>query len=257
MSEGTQNTTGTEDPQDKSSGKRDQSTIQFPYVDLDGAIAVARALHNSGGVPISRDQLAGAMNLASGSGNFVIRVAAARMFGLIEYSQGKFSLTDRGHEILEPGRDRKAKADAFLDVPLYRRVYDEFRGKQLPPRPLGLEQAFVKFGVAPKQRDKARVAFDKSATSAGYFQNGTDRLVEPIIVDGPPQTEPERERAPEVKQEPAKPQLDLHPFIRGLLETLPAPGTAWAKDGRKMWLTTAESIFGLIYKEAPSGEGQS
>jgi hypothetical protein len=36
-------------------------------------------------------------------------------------------------------------------------------------------------GVAPKQKGKARQAFQRSANSAGYFWSGPNRLVRPAI----------------------------------------------------------------------------
>jgi hypothetical protein len=140
-------------------------------MDLDTSISVASAILSAGGVPVSRDQLAGLMNTTSGSGTFLMKVAAARMFGLIAYAQGKYELTTPGFLILESDemRQKAARAEAFLSVPLYRRVYEEFKGKQLPPRPIGLERAFAKFGVSSKQTSNARLAFDKSATQAGFF----------------------------------------------------------------------------------------
>ena len=53
-------------------------------------------------------------------------------------------------------RLKVARAKAFLAVPLYRRTCEEFKGKQLPPWAHGLERAFVRFGVAPKQKTAAR-----------------------------------------------------------------------------------------------------
>lgn len=41
----------------------------------------------------------------------------------------------------------------------------------------------------------------------------------------------------------------LHPFIQGLLESLPAPGTDWPDSKRKTWLRAAEDIFALLYKD--------
>ena len=43
---------------------------------------------------------------------------------------------------------------------------------------------------------------------------------------------------------------DLHPFFRGLLETLPHPGADWPRMEREQWLETARNIFALIYKDA-------
>jgi hypothetical protein len=242
---------------------RELSSIGFPYQDLDSAISVAKAMLQSGGVALSRDQLAGAMNQSVGSGSFVTKVATARQFGLIIANNSKYELTNIGFEILDSdtARQKSARAAAFLSVPLYRKVYDEFRGKQLPPRPLGLEQAFVRFGVSTKQKTNARLAFDKSANQAGFFPNGPDRLIEPIIgisnrsLDTRPVATdeadfPEDGLAVVKKREPEA--SEHHPFIQGLLDTLPEPQTNWAIEGRAKWLQAAANIFDLIYK----GSGQ-
>jgi hypothetical protein len=235
--------------------ERGQSSIQFPYMDLEAGVSVAKAMLSGGGVALSRDQLAGVMNLVAGSGNFVQKVATARIFGLITFNGGKYELTNLGFSIVDSDdkRQKAARAEAFLNVPLYRRTYDEFRGKQLPPRPHGLEQAFVKFGVAAKQRTNARLAFDKSANQAGFFPNGPERLIEPILGMS---SSPDRGRAAPVDDEDdvavdrSPPPVDnsLHPFIQGLLDTLPEPQTNWAIEGRAKWLQAAANIFDLIYK---------
>lgn len=235
-----------------------QSSIGFPYRDLEAGIAVAQAIHKAGGFELKPEQLAGVMDLQAGSGNFMIRTYAARMFGLVKYDSGKYGLTDLGFSILDRDdkRQRQARAEAFLNVPLYKKVFDEFRGKQLPPRPLGLEQAFVKFGVSPKQKDTARLVFDKSAAQAGYFANGNnDRLIEPIIGGAPPPGRPPIDEAPSgngngrSSGESNEPDVSgFHPFIQGLLDTLPEPNTNWAIEGRAKWLQAAANIFDLIYK---------
>ena len=45
--------------------------------------------------------------------------------------------------------------------------------------------------------------------------------------------------------------LNLHPFIQELLQTLPERGTEWKGPDRAKWLQTTANIFDLIYK----GEG--
>jgi hypothetical protein len=238
----------------KSEGKRTftQSSIGFPYRDLEAGLAVAQAIIGAGGVPLSSEQLAGVMNLQAGSGNFVMKLSTARMFGLVSNKEGKYGLTDIGFEIVDKDetRQKKARAEAFLTVPLYKRVYEEFRGKQLPPRPHGLEQAFVRFGVSEKQKTAARQIFDKSAAQAGFFLNGNDRLIEPIIggvVARASHDEPEEYDAP-MPVAPSAPARDLHPFVEGLLDTMPEPNTNWAIEGRAKWLQAAANIFDLMYK---------
>ncbi len=41
----------------------------------------------------------------------------------------------------------------------------------------------------------------------------------------------------------------LHPFLQGLLEALPAPGADWPIARREQWLETARSIFALMYDD--------
>ncbi len=229
---------------------RGQSAIQFPYVDLQGAIEVARAMLDAGGVPLDRDQLAAALNMTPGSGGFSIKIAAARQFGLIETQGGKNQLSALGFEILDPARSKSAMAAAFLNVPLYRRVYDEFKGRQLPPRPAGLEQAFVNFGVVAKQKDRARNIFDKSARLAGFFPNANeDRLVMPVLTLQATVVEEEpRFHPPTVPQSPPPPAAPTyHPFIEGLLKTLPGDGNEFPVERRVKWLELAANAFDMIY----------
>ncbi len=235
---------------------REMSQTPFPYVDQDAAISVARALLDAGGVALTRDQLAGAMGQTPGSGNFAWKAMAARLFGLIEQKDGKNQLTDLGFAIVDEGRQKKARADAFLAVPLYRRVYDEFKGKQLPPRPVGLETLFVRFGVAPKQKDKARHAFERSAKQAGFFEHGTDRLVEPIIGGAAPASPIERrpsDPSPQARAITGQSRKSYHPFIEGLLLALPEPHDIWPVTERTKWLRAAQDIFELIYKSSSEG----
>jgi hypothetical protein len=233
---------------------REQSTIAFPYMDLDVATSVAKSMIQAGGVELTREQLAGVMGQSVDSGSFITKIATARLFGLIAYVQGKYKLTDLGFAIVDGDerRQKVARAEAFLSVPLYRRTYDEFRGRQLPPRPQGLELAFVNFGVSTKQKTNARLAFDKSAKQAGFFAAGDDRLIEPIInrlvTNAVPLEAPEARTT-----QPQAPEVSgLHPFIQGLLDTLPEPETNWTVEGRAKWLQAAAHIFDLIYK----GDGE-
>lgn len=236
---------------------REQSSISFPYMDLEAAVSVASAILRGGGVAVTREQLAGLLNMTPTSGTFLMKVGSARIFGLLTYAVGKYELTNLGFAALDSSDDkrRRALADAFLAVPLYKRVYDEFRGRQLPPRPHGLEQAFLKFGVAPKQTGNARQVFDRAAKQAGFFLTGQERLIEPII--GPMPTGGGRAASPPPpsgdddigrSEPPARTPPGLHPFIQGLLETLPEPATNWAAEGRTKWLQAAAHCFDLMYK---------
>lgn len=243
---------------------REQSTVQFPYGDLEDGIRVARGIMTCGGVPCAADQLAAALGQVPTGGAFRGNVSTARIFGLVDFVGGRYQLTELGFAITDQRRERAARADAFLKVPLYRRVYEEFRNRQLPPRPLPLEHAFVGFGVATKQKDKARQAFDRSAQQAGYFDHGSrDRLIRPAVADisGQPSETTDQPRPPDAEVENGErlgnfggggsgggSRGRMHPFIQGLLDTLPEPNTNWAEEGRAKWLQAAANIFDLMYK---------
>ena len=76
--------------------------------------------------------------------------AAKTYFGLIETDRLNVRLTSLGQRIVQPHLNAQARVDAFLTVALYNKIFEEYRGRQLPPD-LGLENRFKALGVAPKQ----------------------------------------------------------------------------------------------------------
>jgi hypothetical protein len=237
--------------------RRDRSTIQFPYYDLDHAVGLAKAIFQNGGGRGSLDQIAAwTKHNATDSGPFRLKVSTARMFGLIEGSGEAVALTDLGMDIVDPQGERSARARAFLRIPLYLQLYTRFKGQRLPGDP-GLETQIASLGVAPKQKDKARRVFQRSARQAEFFAHGSDRLIAPGSVGtlttekASSKAEPAPEERPkETQDEEQRHTRSLHPFVQGLLDTLPDPKNPWPSEERKKWLETAERIFSLMYKEA-------
>ena len=242
---------------------RGRSTIEFPYADLDDGVAIARAIFDKGGVPLEKDQLAAAVGQPVTSGAFVAKVHAARLFGLIDYVQGRSKLTDLGFQAVDrdESRARKARVKAFLSVPLFARTYEEFRNKQLPPRNEGLEHAFVGFGVLETRKHNARWAFDRSARQAGFFDNGEDRLVEPIIAEGNSNGTSVFEIKDKagvqqrvVAKMPSPGAEEL--LIRGLLDRIPAPEDGWSLTERARWLRTLSVNLAMLYGATDEAEIQ-
>ncbi len=225
---------------------RERSTIGFPYDDLNAAISVAKAVHDLGD-RCGHDQLAPQLNYSSvENGAYRLAVGTARHFGLIGVERDGVSLTALGHRVVNPENETHARAAAFLAVPLYGRVYEDYRGKTLPPTNIGLENKLVEYGVAPKQKDKARQVLQRSAEQAGYFYQGRDKLVAPVFPKKPESETP----APATRDAGAGGGGggDYHPFIQGLLQTLPPANTEWDSADQQKWLDAAKTIFGLIYK---------
>lgn len=244
--------------------KRGRSTIEFPYLDLDDAFAIASGVHQIGGSGCEWDQLAAHLKQSAKGGGFRLRMITAKMFGLLNYDRGSITLTPLGMRITDAPQAKQARVEAFLNVALYKTVYDRFRGVSLPP-PAGLEREMETLGVAPKQKDKARQVFMRAAKQAGFFEFGTDRLVLPSGTSSQA-----REGAPKGEEFKGESQRnggspggggggtgggsDLHPFIQGLLKTLPEPESDWAIEQRLRWLQTAAGIFDLIYKGNDEGQ---
>ena len=59
-----------------------RSDAPFPYVHLEEAITVPRALFENGARSLSREQLAGALGVSPGSGSYSLKLGASRLFGL-------------------------------------------------------------------------------------------------------------------------------------------------------------------------------
>jgi hypothetical protein len=246
--------------QTKDADKRQMSTIAFPYLDLDTAVEVARAMYKTRGhSAMEAHELAATMDQTL-SGAFRLKTGTARIFGLTD-KEGRDAarLSDIGLRIIEAETEKQARAEAFLAVPLYQAIYDNYKGQRLPP-PKALEREMERLGVSNKQTDKARQAFERSARQAGFFAKGEDRLVKPHFEGeavGRPD-KPDNQASDTSKVEGAGRGSGsgrggggvYHPFIEGLLKTLPNPETEpdWPVDQRAKWLQTAASIFGLIYK---------
>ena len=232
------------------SEKRERSRIGFPYQPLGEAIEVAKAIHdNVGAGQCSDDQLAPWLELSDKSSSYRNRISASKIFGLTESaSGGARQLTELGRRIVDPDQKSAAKADAFLRVPLFNAVFREYRGNSLPP-PAALENEFIRLGVAKKQTAKARSSFERSAKTAGYLKDGSDRLVKPGFSETEAVTE---EQSPE-HEEPPVPENGgdrgtRHPFIEGLLATLPEKQNGqWEIEERVAWLKAAAMGFDLIY----------
>lgn len=166
------------------SGKREQSTIAFPYHDLDAAAEVAAAVYRRSGLgSCDLDELAAEMGQVIG-GAFRVKLGAARTFDLLDKDgRGAVKLTELGRRIVTDERAPTAKVDAFLSVPLYSAIFEKYKGQKLPP-PKALEREMAALGVSGKQTDKARQAFERAARQAGFFDASPDRLVRPRIEAG-------------------------------------------------------------------------
>src|ERR1039458_7972565 len=100
-------------------------------------MSFAKGVHTLGGSRCDIDQLAAQLGHTVTSGSFQQRLNTARIFGLLTNSKGMVNLTTLGMQIVDPQHQKAARVESFLNVPLYKKVYDQFKGASLPP-PSGL-----------------------------------------------------------------------------------------------------------------------
>jgi hypothetical protein len=237
-----------------------RSTISFPYMSLNDAIELVEAIHGNVGLgECDDDQLAAWTSQSVKSSGFRVQIAAARLFGIITSpSGGKYRLTDLGASIIDPTQAREARVTAFLNVPLYRAVFDKYRGGVLPGQAAAMERELVGLGVSEKVKDRARQVFERSAEQAGFFAHGRNRLVMPGIAARQPDAPIPPDNADGEAQQDSKKggngggggeQPGVDPIIAGLLKRLPKSGEKWPKAQRKLWLSLLEGSFDLIYDD--------
>lgn len=154
---------------DASSRTRVRSQIEFPYTDLERALDLAKKLHSEGGqAKIEQTQLAVAMDQSASGGTFRGRLGAAKMFGLINTEMGKVWLEPLGLKAIDATSEAAAKAEAFLNIPLYKAMFERYAGYALP-HAAAIERQMETLGVPAKQKERARQAFAASAVTANYI----------------------------------------------------------------------------------------
>jgi len=161
---------------------------RFPVNDLKVCIEVPRALHVKGGGQATPDQMAAHLGYkGTNNGAYLAKIGATTLFGLISKVGAVFVPTPLAHQILSPTYPhdaRKAVVEAFFNVPLFKKVYEDFRGKELPPE-FGMKNALkLQYGVAASRVDEAYRSLIDSAETAGFFEtkNGArTHLILPLI----------------------------------------------------------------------------
>jgi hypothetical protein len=225
---------------------RERSTIKFPYDDLSSAESIVRAVHNGYGGQATSEQIAAELRVSSRSGAFRNKISAARMFGFVLVDrQGGVTPTDLGKRLLDSRTAADAKADGFMNVPLYAELYRRLHNATLPSDK-GIESLIRDLGVAAKQVPTARQAFQRSADQAGYFHQGRDRLVTP------PRGRVEEAGLPEEpgvaqRREEGQPGMQADPLLASLFQKLPPKDQGFSKTQQDNFITALKAIFPLVY----------
>ena len=256
----------TKAPEPDEKRTRAVSGVAYPYFDHEASIRVADIVQNVGGGSCAPDFLAAKLEYKSiASGTYLTRVAAARMFGYVTMSGGNFVVTERGRAILSPVMPEDSingKAEGFLAVRLFSRVFDDFRGKSLPPE-IGLKNLFLNnYKIVPDRVPSALRVFLNSADQCGFFDHGRDRLITPAsnhqshstpqptaAVDAP-STQSEQVQSQDKPRGTGGGSGDgggIHSALIGLLRELPKPGDAWSPTDQTDFIQAFTGLIKFIY----------
>ncbi|MCU1355194.1 MAG: hypothetical protein JWM89_612 [Acidimicrobiales bacterium] len=234
--------------------RRVNSTIKFPYVGLDEVSGIAETMLNTYGGKCSMVQLASALGQTISSGAFRVKVTAAKMFGVVAGRGDNLTLTPLGSGLVDPTSRRKARVDAFLQVPLYAAMYEEAtrQGGMMPGSLQGIEQMIVRLGVVPNQSETARLAFTRSARFAGFFEHGLNRLVLPAlgaVAESDESADEQMEETPPPKPPtdplPGKPAILVEVFKR-----LPNEGDEFGPGEREAWKALLDATLNVLYRDS-------
>ncbi len=252
-------------PEGEESRGRERSRVGLPYYDLDTSISIAReaAVHGGQDVPIQEikeDDVT--------LGTYRVKLASAQLFGLIEFGAELVSLTPLGYRVLDSEQQPRARAEAFVSVPLYAHLYSNYVNRKLPSD-YQIERVMESIGVPPKQTSRARRNFLRSAEQAGLFETARDMLVSPDEFALEVKALPVQENTRAVTPRPSRDQRAIrqvtrtegapvstgqsaqdHKLLQGLLETLPPLGTVWPASERDDWLELARLILKRLYRDS-------
>jgi hypothetical protein len=239
-------------------GKRQRSSIGFPYMDLNEAITLAKAIHNNVGTgTCTLEQLAPWVKQSPTSSGFRSRLAASRLFGLINADRSDaLFLTDLGRLVVDAKREREGRARAFLSVPLFSALHDKFKGTVVPPT-AALEKELVALGVASTLTDTARRVMERSAEEAGFYESGRDRLVMPGFVpsentffEATVETNGTGSGGGTGSGNGGGVDLHLDPLLIALLKKIPSSEKDWPAQTRLRWFRTFAMNVSQIYDAA-------
>lgn len=166
-------------------GRRSRSP-RAPSLNIKDAIVLARSIQEKAGGIVGRDTFSHLAGVSPGSSGRAFRVAAMRAFGLVDGPDSRLELTPLAQSIVSsvsPDEEREGRRRAFLNVPLFRRIAEEFRGKSLPEEKFLTNHIHRNLAVDPSNSRGWAQAFIESGEQASFFLQIAGRWTIPSELD--------------------------------------------------------------------------
>ncbi|MGN0419826.1 MAG: hypothetical protein ACI4E4_05170 [Acetatifactor sp.] len=155
--------------------KRERSAL-YPMYTAEECFEIIELIDKLGGKVYSNSSVAQALGMSEKTNSFRAKISTLRQYGLISGNQGTIRLTSIANDYLYPTRDEQkkdAKLQAFLGVPLYKKLVERYENQALPSADklsnilLGKE-----FGLTKATKDSAVENFMKSLEQLELISNG-------------------------------------------------------------------------------------
>jgi hypothetical protein len=177
----------------KTSGGVAKPRRPFPNVALRTAVSVAQKIKElNGGNAWSPDNIASALEVGGKSTKFYYITAAARDFGITTGSRDTptIALTDLGRAIVyapTPEMELAKKVEAFLQIDLFKRVLEHYKGSSLPEMKYLGNTLENDFKLKPEYHDEFSRLFRENCQDLG-ISSGAPQADASIHESGTPAT---------------------------------------------------------------------
>jgi len=154
-------------------GKKERTRWPFPRATLEEALKIALAIkdHN-GGNPWEPEEIRKAIGAGTGGNAYFYLTAASRDYGLTvgTTSAQKIALADLGRDIVyapNPDTEKSLKLRAFLNVDIFKRVLEFYKGSNLPEMKYLGNTLQKEFGLDPETHDEFSRTFRENCNYLG------------------------------------------------------------------------------------------
>lgn len=166
--------------------KQPEKKWEHPYISFDEALEIANKIKDMG--KPSTDALAKALG-DSNAGWFRLKIASIRRWGLAD-GWGDLSVTQHYKDILnekKPNHASEVKRELFLNIPLFKDIYETYKDNGLPQEPYLTNAIGDKYNL--KGRNPNLVANIARDFISKYFPNyGREEHNEPEMSSSKPET---------------------------------------------------------------------
>jgi hypothetical protein len=165
----------------------------FPRMTLESALAIPLALkEKNGGNDYSPDEVAKAVKLSRKTPKFFYLVAGSRDYGLTEGTRdsAKISMTPLGRAVVYPQSaelGRAAKVQAFLNVDVFKKVLNHYKGSNLPEKEYLSNTLVTAFDIEPEHHDEFVDLFKRNCNYLAIgptFEAPQDAVLSGVTGDG-------------------------------------------------------------------------